>query len=51
MHTHGDMRIQYHVNASPLTFWINRAGIVEDDELDFDSAAALEKRIQARLKD
>jgi thiol-disulfide isomerase/thioredoxin len=40
----------YQVGAYPTTFWINRQGIVEDYEVDFDSAARLESRIQAMLK-
>lgn len=47
----GDVaREQYHVAAYPTTFWINREGVVEDYEIDFDSAEHLEARVQAMLK-
>lgn len=40
----------YHVGAYPTTFWINRDGIVADYEIDFDSPAALERRILEMLE-
>jgi hypothetical protein len=40
----------YHVAAYPTTFWIDRNGTVVDYEIDFDSPAALERRIQTRLQ-
>ncbi len=40
----------YRVGAYPTTFWINRDGIVEDYEVDFDTSAALERRVTAMLE-